>query len=855
MPSSGSRLFRSPPTPPRLVSRQRLLDALDEGAAQPLALVSAGPGWGKTVTLTEWAATRQTPPVWISLSETDNDAGRFWPLLCAALRRHTGAHRPRGAKSATIDDAATAESLLRARPQDEPLVVVLDDAHILTDRTIQLQLDELLDRCSNLVRVIWASRSDPLLSLHRRRLAGTLCELRADDLAMTYNEARQLVDAHGVALPDEQLETLLARTEGWVAGLRLSAMTMEGRIRPAEVVTEVGFDRGSAGEYLVAEVLDRLPSRTRSVLVATSFLDEVDDELARAVTDVHDAPEILRELSGSNSFVMPTDPSCARFRYHPLLREVLAHMLSRDLPARRRVLMGRAAQWYARRGDAVQALRLAVDAEAGELVTDILVHGGYLHAVLEGVDLGFVLDEVDTPLEDDESAGPDAELIRAALLVATGRDEMPPVQDLLTARPQLDANRETVWAMAEFLNAVAARDAAAIDLRGADLAACAARSGDGDAAAVRTFVYAAGAAEHFWAGRFDRLGEAATGTIDDLGLALQATKTYGLLSVANAFLGRPQTSREYEQHAVRIVDRHRDVVAGAELLVAGAIRDLYRGRLGSALRKTADAEERLCDVRDDRLADLVTVVKALVLLSSGDLPEARETALRIDESVCPLVDELRLACLAEIESALGRAHLAVQLLTPAGGVADVGWHAVALARAHLALGDVRTAEDLLRTVRTGGTTATARPVMVSALVAAAEVALLGENEDRSVELLISALEVAGDDLVLPFLRMSPALTRLPRRHPSLAARLPEGPRDPIDASAVADHRRPIAEPLTDRERLVLQWMTTTKTLTEIAGELCVSVNTVKTHAAAIYRKLAVARRRDAVLRARQVELL
>jgi LuxR family maltose regulon positive regulatory protein len=500
-------------------------------------------------------------------------------------------------------------------------------------------------------------------------------------------------------------------------------------------------------------------------------------------------------------------------------------------------------------------LRLAVDAEASELTTEILVHGGLLHAVLEGVDLAFILDEGDAAFECVEGEPADVGLVRAALLAATGRDDAQTAHDLLVPHPEPDLDRETVSALAEFLNAVAAHDAAAIDLRGADLIACASGGGAAQAKAVRAFVYASGAAEHFWAGRFDRFGESADEDLDEIGTASQATKTYGLLAIANAFIGRPETSREYEQHAVRVVDRNPDVVVGAELLVAGAIRDLYRGRLGSALRKTTEADERLRAVRDDRLAGLVAVVRGLVLMSSGDLPEARETILRIPDDVGPLIDELRLACLAEIESALGRAHLAVQLLESAVGCSDVGWRSVTLARAHLALGDLRAAEDLLRSVRTGGTVVAARPVMVSGLVAASEVALVSGDEDRAVELLMSALEVAGDDLVLPFLRMSSALARLPRRHPSLAARLPEGPRDPVDPAATAGRRRPMAEPLTDREQLVLQWMTTTKTLTEIAAELCVSVNTVKTHAAAIYRKLAVARRRDAVLRARQVELL
>src|SRR5689334_11112255 len=164
------------------------------------------------------------------------------------------------------------------------LVVIIDDAHVLTHPEILEGLDSLIRGGQPGLRLVLAARSDPLLPLHKYRLAGQMAELRAADLAMTPAEIREVLAVHGVSLPKREVDVLVARTEGWAAGVRLSAMRMEGTERPADFVSQLALDAGSIGEYLVDEVLQRLPEDHRRLLVETSFLDEVTGPLAGAVT-------------------------------------------------------------------------------------------------------------------------------------------------------------------------------------------------------------------------------------------------------------------------------------------------------------------------------------------------------------------------------------------------------------------------------------------------------------------------------------------------------------------------------------------------------------------------------------------
>jgi LuxR family maltose regulon positive regulatory protein len=225
--ASGMRDSRLtvPQLPPRHISRPRLLAELDDAASSPLTLLSAGPGAGKTVLLTEWVRRGDGRVAWLNPRAADAEPRRFWRLLMSALRECGGAER--GLPVSMPGGAAVdlVQMLFSTVPESAAqLVVVIDDAHILTHPEILEGLDSLIRGGQPRLRLVLAARSDPLLPLHRYRLAGQMRELRAADLAMTPAEIREVLMVHGVTLGEQDFGILAARTEGWAAGVRLSAM-------------------------------------------------------------------------------------------------------------------------------------------------------------------------------------------------------------------------------------------------------------------------------------------------------------------------------------------------------------------------------------------------------------------------------------------------------------------------------------------------------------------------------------------------------------------------------------------------------------------------------------------------------
>jgi LuxR family maltose regulon positive regulatory protein len=236
-----------PPLPPRHISRPRLLAVLNETEDVPLVLLSAGPGAGKTVMLTDWVRRRQAPVAWLTITAANASPRKFWPLLWSALRscRAPGKRLPNGMPRG--DAADLVRSLLDGMSgAPDPAALVIDDAHVLTHPDVLDGLDALV-RIGHppRLRLVLAARSDPLLPLHRYRLAGQMRELRAGELAMTPGEVRELLAVHDVTLPRKDIDALLAWTEGWAAGVRLSAMRMEGTEHPARFVSELALGQGS----------------------------------------------------------------------------------------------------------------------------------------------------------------------------------------------------------------------------------------------------------------------------------------------------------------------------------------------------------------------------------------------------------------------------------------------------------------------------------------------------------------------------------------------------------------------------------------------------------------------------------
>lgn len=370
---------------PGLVSRPRLVEQLDQGRSRKLTLLSAPPGFGKTTLLAEWLAPtparghgRERPAAWLSLDRTDNDPTLFWTYLITALRQiaprvgETALSMLRAPQPPPIEPILTTLiNELAAIP--DPFALILDDLHLIDAPPIHAALAFLLDHLPPPMHLVVASRSDPPFPLPRLRSRGESTELRAADLRFTPDEAAAfLTGAMGLNLSANDVATLEARTEGWIAGLQLAALSLQRRDDVPDFIKSFAGDDRHVVEFLVSEVLERQPAPVRTFLLQTSLLDRLSGPLCDAVTGRADGTDTLASLERANLFVVPLDDKRRWYRYHHLFADVLqAHALAEQpaqIPARHR----RASAWYEANGlrpDAIRHALAAADfARAADLV-------------------------------------------------------------------------------------------------------------------------------------------------------------------------------------------------------------------------------------------------------------------------------------------------------------------------------------------------------------------------------------------------------------------------------------------------------------------------------------------------------
>src|SRR4029077_16543304 len=274
----------APNVPDWAVPRQRITRLIAEGTRWcPLTVVTGPPGAGKTMALALWTAAERGAVAWVGLDEFDNRPGVFWSYVVEALRQ-SGVAIPKAVRATPQERQGEDGFLLRLTAalaaQDPPVTLILDDLHLLTDPGILKGLEFVLRNAGAGLRLLVSARMDPLLPLHRYRLAGQLAEIRASDLGFTPSEAGQLLAQHGQALPADSLQCLTRRTEGWAAGLRLAAISMGTHPDPDLFVTQLITEDSALTGYLVEEVLDAAPPQVREVLLATSILEQVSAETA-----------------------------------------------------------------------------------------------------------------------------------------------------------------------------------------------------------------------------------------------------------------------------------------------------------------------------------------------------------------------------------------------------------------------------------------------------------------------------------------------------------------------------------------------------------------------------------------------
>src|SRR5215210_6720196 len=360
--------FEAPQIHPGFVTRPRLYNRLDAGQERRLTLLSAPAGFGKTALLSAWRmrhASEERPIGWFSLDESDNDAARFWAYAIAALQRVRAGI---GEHALTLLDLpqtpieAVLSSLvndLAEMPHD--LALVFDDYHLVEAEPIHVAVGFLLEHMPPQMHLIISGRADPPLALARLRARGQLTELRAADLRFTLEEATAFFnDIMELSLSEEDARALEVRTEGWVAGLQLAALSMREQEDVSEFISTFTGSNRHVLDYLTEEVLGRQPEPLKAFLLRTSILNRLNGELCDAVVGGDGAQETLEILERTNFFVVALDEERHWYRYHHLFSEALRHRLRMMQPDQIPELHRRAAEWHEDHGFVEDAIKHAL---------------------------------------------------------------------------------------------------------------------------------------------------------------------------------------------------------------------------------------------------------------------------------------------------------------------------------------------------------------------------------------------------------------------------------------------------------------------------------------------------------------
>lgn len=856
-----------PPVPPAYLSRNRLFELLTGATKRGVTAIHGPAGSGKTALTAGWVRAGQAPgPVaWLTLDGEDNAPGMFWTYILHALRRNASRLAP-DVPAPTRPDLVDRSTLTRLATalaeRAQPIVLVLDGAEQISNRSIAADLDMLVRYSTPGLRLIVVGRSARLIPLQRYQLSGELTEIDADDLALTREEAVKILRSYPANLTDDGIAHLHDSTGGWMTGVCLHALALEpGGGEPVRRPSAAG--NHAIAEFLRTEVLDPQPSRVRDLLVRTSIAETVHPDLADRLTGRLDARGIFQDLVRANAFVRPVDE--ARFRCADPLREVLREELHTRQPHLVQRLHAEAAHWYAEQNEVPQALRHAVrigdwDYAATLAATRLGVvrlltapDAEPLRALLCGLprhQTGFSAALLRAVLA---LARFDTEVARAAVNEAAryagqrlDERSIPMQVDIWTVRvvlARLTGNVETA-------EAAAAEVEALWQLRSAP--------DPDDGAGNRALVLANVGVAQFWAGRYQAaratLGRAATATGPGTEYAIHDALAH--LSLLDVYDGRLQRAARYARASLAVADR------------AGLGPAVRTGAANAALAGISLLWNDLPAVREH----LSRVIAAAG--SRHDPPTATAVALLRAHVACARLDGRR--ALAAVEAARAGAGLwrvyrdvaDIIEMTALGAnlilgdtvaarrclesVSDNAERALALGRIRLAEGDPKEARSILATVpkrhaRSG--------TMVYAALTLGRLAFAEGNVAGAAQAVREALDHGRQDqLRRPFVEAGAWVRQVLRQYPDLAAQHgwlsgeKSGP--PPDAGGA-----PVVEPLTEREVEVLGRLAQALSTEDIANALYLSVNTVKTHLKSIYRKLGTSGRSATARRARELKLL
>jgi LuxR family maltose regulon positive regulatory protein len=851
-PNGDDRRFRPPPLPDLLIRRERLLHLLDAAVRRRVTLVMAPAGYGKTTLVAQWVGARQSRRVaWVTVTPADNEPGQFEQRVHAAVQ--TAGRRGDGNAQAV-------------HPRGDPsIVLVLDEVHTITNTHAFDRLAADLDALPSL-RVILLSRSDPLFPSYRFRLRDQVAEIRQRDLAFDRWEAHDVVAVIARrSLSDDQVVAMVERTEGWPAGLHLAAVSIRNAPDPAEFISTFGADGAHVADYLSSEMLRMQPADVQRFLLATSVLDRLTASLCDHVLETTDSDAMLARLERAAIMIAPVDDRRAWFRYHRLLRSMMRQELRARDPGAERPLLERAAAWHLAHDNIGDAIGYLAEAGAWDDAASVILRAG-----------GSML-----------AAGRSAELLRRLELLPRRHIDNHPSLLLLEAsarvagRQTLEARRllKTITAMdglspsnamaADVLHAVwqvqhgSPEAGIALADRALEAAATVGSPHPSDFAHLSGGLHPLIATAHLArAIALLEMGEiAASSSAVAPALAGQApvieARALGIAALDDALSGRFRAAHRMAAHAIELAGEQ-DMADGG--ITAPAL--LARAMVARAHDDTDEAGHLLERAKEridpgSFIGALVRIEQSKLMLALGNADEATAliTFTRDDWTARrPLLASLRRAIEAHLAYLLGSADRAQEVLDRQPHVSGLDVSAERL-RIMLARRDYDGARLVLgRWPGQPDPQAHRVRALWSAVVQAAEhdggvveadlvpvLTELAEEADVGTFLdigrpVLAPLRVLYRKAPTPFLR------RL-IEHPGLATR----------GEAVSS--RALAEQLTKQELVVLSYLPSWLSNTDIAEQLGVSLNTVKTHLKHIYRKLEVTDRKQAIEVAERIGLL
>ncbi len=900
-PILATKLYIPPPGP-KIVLRPRLIERLNEGHAsgRKLTLISAPAGFGKTTLVSEWLAGSGRPAAWLSLDEGDNDPTRFLAYLVAALQT-IAANIGKGVLAALqAPQPPSTESILTTLLNEiatipDNFVLVLDDYHVLDSKPVDLALAFLLEHLPPQMHLVIATREDPQFPLARLRARGQLTELRAADLRFTPAEAAEFLNQMmGLNLSAEDIAALEARTEGWIAGLQLAALSMQGRSDAASFIKSFTGSHHFILDYLVEEVLQRQPEHVRNFLLQTAILDRLSGSLCDAVTAQDGGRGMLEALERGNLFVVPLDDQRQWYRYHHLFADVLQAHLMEAQPEQVSSLHQRASAWYEQNGLPHDAILHALAAEdfaraAGlielawsamdlsyqsstwlgwvKALPDVLIRDrpvlsvGFAWALLDGGELeaseARLQDAerwLDTPT--DKMVVVDKEQFRSLpASIATARayrslalGNVPGTvryaQQALELTPEDDQTRHNQAISLLGLAQYTSGDLEAAERSLADFHTNLRKTGEILTLIGITFLLAdirvALGRLHEAESSYQQLLRLATGQGEPMPLG--TADLYRGLAELYIERGDLEAAAQHLQTGLKLGEQTATTDWPHRLCVSQARLKEAQGDLDGALSLLDEAERAyirgpLPDVRP------VAALKARVWLKQGRLAEAlgwaREQGLSVD-------DDIRYT--REFE------HITLARVLIAAGKSDRG--AGSLEEATRLLGRLLQAAEAGRRM---GSVIEILVVQALALQAQGIVSQALASMERALALAepegyIRIFVDEGEAMRLLIEKQSRN-----RDHPlsGYTDKLLAAFTQPVTApkSAIIHQKSDMIEPLSERELEVLKLLRSELSGPEIAQQLIVSLHTLRTHTNNIYNKLGVNNRRAAVRRAEELDLL